>query len=111
MHQPRCHRCRKQAVCFLRANIDRSHRQLAPSAVRGWKVREESPSPLQWHRVVEEDQALAAGFIWNRLLLIQLFNARSKINGRRCQWGPLTLALILSDISQSYKDSGNTRPT
>ena len=44
-------------------------------------MREESPSPLQWHRVIEEDQALAAGLILKRLLLIQLFDPRSKIDG------------------------------
>ena len=75
-------------------------------------MREESPSPLQWHRVVEEDQALAAGFIWKRLLLIQLFDARSKINGASLTNEGLQLRLlILSDISQTDKDSGNTRPT
>ena len=45
-------------------------------------MREESALPLQSHRVIEEVQTLAAGLILKRLLLIQLFDARSKINAR-----------------------------
>jgi len=50
--------------------------------VRGWEVREESALPLQSHRVIEGDQTLAASCIWKRLLLIQLFDARGKINAQ-----------------------------
>jgi len=45
-------------------------------------VREESALPLQLHRVIEGVQTLAAGLILKRLLLIQLFDLRSKINAR-----------------------------
>ena len=57
-------------------------------------MREESALPLQSHRVIEEVQTLAAGFILKRLLLIQLFDARSKINARLCQQA-LRLAFYL----------------
>jgi hypothetical protein len=38
------------------------------------------PSRLQWRREIEEGETLIAGFIWNGLVLIQLFSARSKTN-------------------------------
>jgi hypothetical protein len=47
-------------------------------------VREESPSPLQWYRVVQEDQALAAGFIWKPIAVDTAFQC-SKQN----QWATL----------------------
>jgi len=37
-------------------------------------------SRLQWRREIEEGRTLIAGFIWNGLVLIQLFSARSKMN-------------------------------
>jgi len=50
---------------------------------------------------------LAAGLILKRLLLIQLFDVRSKINARlparHCDW-----PFILPHISQTNKDNGNT---
>jgi hypothetical protein len=53
---------------------------------------------------------LATGFIWKRLLLIQLFDARSKISAGLASEA-LRLAFYLSDVSQTDKDGGNTRPT
>jgi len=49
--------------------------------------------PLQSHRVIEGVQTLAAGLILKRSLLIQLFDARSKINTRFCQRGAATSLL------------------
>lgn len=45
-------------------------------------MRKESALPLQLHRAIEGVQILAGGLILKRLLLIQLFDARSKINAR-----------------------------
>ena len=38
------------------------------------------PSRLQWRREIEEGETLIARFIWNGLVLIQLFSVRSKMN-------------------------------
>jgi hypothetical protein len=79
--------------------------------VRDWKVREESALPLQSHRVIEGVQTLAAGLILKRLLLIQLFDARSKINALLASEAASGWPFILSEIPQTNKNSDRTRPT
>jgi hypothetical protein len=61
---------------------------------RSWKVREVSASPLRAHRVIEGLQTLAAGLSLKRLLLTELFDARSKINARLAS-APLRRAFYL----------------
>jgi hypothetical protein len=54
---------------------------------------------------------LAAGLILKRLLLIQLFDARGKINALLASEAASGWPFILSEISQTNKDSGNAGPT
>jgi hypothetical protein len=53
---------------------------------------------------------LAAGLILKRLLLIQLFDARSKINALLASEAASGWPFILSEIPHTNKNSGRTRP-
>jgi hypothetical protein len=66
--------------------------------------------PLQSHRVIEEVQTLAAGLILKRLLLIQLFDARSKINARLCSRGAPTGLLSCLTFLKPVKIAATRAP-
>jgi hypothetical protein len=62
-------------------------------------VTEVFSSRLQWRREIEEGETWIAGFVWNGLVLIQLFSVRSKMND----------AGLISMESKSLLDFGLVR--